>query len=175
MSNPVKAVYDKLWDVLEAHAPFTDLFPEGNRRRYRTQVEVTDAYSQGAEKEGRMPADYPEIIMVPDSRSRPPQIISSSAYFWQHRINIRVLVGDKGVDKLTNIQWAIIEPILAARDDIKNLLWEGREIVQDFSLVETESVLGPTNIDESNQWDDVLTIDVRLGLDKKMFEGVISG
>ncbi len=56
----IVAVYDKIWDLLEAHAPFTDAVRVGNRLDWTLGRAVAKRYALAA---GKAPGDYPEFSL----------------------------------------------------------------------------------------------------------------
>lgn len=55
----ITAVYDKIWDLLEAHTPFTDVVRVGNRLDFTTGKSITKRYAVS----GKAPADFPEVSL----------------------------------------------------------------------------------------------------------------
>lgn len=55
----ITAVYDKIWDLLEAHTPFTDVVRIGNRLDWTAGKAVVKRYGLP----GKAPGDYPEVSL----------------------------------------------------------------------------------------------------------------
>jgi len=97
--DPIFQIFQGIWDCLEASTAFTDLVLAGNRIDYTSDKRTAD-------KPGLTTADTPQVRVVQLSlRGNIPRTSNSCSLevFW----GIEVKVGDKRLEMLTELQWAI--------------------------------------------------------------------
>lgn len=139
-TDPLSLVYDALWDILEAHKPFTRLIKPGNRIKYSGR--------RDPEKDGSGDSDYPKVRILPVGGETHLERTSSSG-FLSKRFQIQVATGDRRVDeRLFPVEWEIIRAMHGWRTKLEALTWEEAAFAKGCLLTDIQDGL---TLDESRE------------------------
>ncbi len=127
-NNPLLQIYETFWDMLEDSTHFTDLVLPGNRVKYHETPNEKDTLSA--------PADFPQVAVVPvqtDNAAFSDSSGSGISITW----SIRVLSGERKLESILDVQWAVIRALANWQQRMMNLTWEADEFVKSCRALKT--------------------------------------
>jgi hypothetical protein len=132
MSNPLSAVYAKLWDAAEAH-PVLAALSTANKIKFETRQPI---------REQLQSADVPELMLVTVGGTSSLSSSSSSTRLTK-RFDWVLTTGDMRLDEVMfPLSWALLEAMVASRMPLFALTWGGATYVkrvQEMQIREGES------------------------------------
>lgn len=139
VNNPLVMVFDAFWEMLEAHDGFTSLVPAGSR------VKFNKAIDRDPSKDQMLPADFPEVRVVPTGLTPHLERTSTSSSVLM-KLEIQISTGDRRVQKfLYPVTWAIYRALLGWKDKLAKVEYLGQKLVK--LCKPTEVAEGVSNAD----------------------------
>ena len=120
--NPLIQIHNAFWTMLEAHEPFTQLIPEGNRIKYSGKVGMKD-------KDEISNADLPEVRVACVETSPHLQRTSNSSTLVKI-FEVLISTGDWRINTLATLEWEILRALSKWSDSLSALTWRGARFVQ---------------------------------------------
>ncbi len=123
-TDPLSLVYNKLWDMLEAHAALVALVKVGNRIKY-------DTYRQSSMKDTLNDADLPEISIIPVG-GNPHIRRTSGGTSFNELYECRLVTGSQMLGQeggFLPIKWEVYRAFVDWDLSLKTLLWGGEVFV----------------------------------------------
>ena len=122
--NPMRMVYDALWNMLEASEAFTTAVPRaGNRIKLS---DTTFVYG----KDTLADADMPEVRIGLLKQFPHLQATSDSSFLTQHW-EITISTGDVRFLSVLDVDWAIYRAMMGWETHLKDALeWQSKEFVE---------------------------------------------
>ncbi len=139
-SNPLTAVYDALWTLLEAHAPLTALVKTANRIKFTGEAANPD-------KQEILTADLPYIRLICTGGSPHIQRTSNSGSLTK-RFEVQIATGAQGLNAtagLLAVEWEVLRAMHGWQAVLGALTWQSKAYVKLCKPLEIAEAL--TNID----------------------------
>jgi hypothetical protein len=139
-SNPLTAVYNALWTLLEQHRGFTALVRPGNRikfagaRRDPMKAEICEG-------------DLPEVRLTCTGGSAQIQRTSSSGSITK-RFEVQIATGDQRLEYdagVLAVEWEVLKAMHGWRAVLGALIWEDKAFVKTCKLLDVR--VGVTDTD----------------------------
>lgn len=129
--NPLKTLYDSVWNTLESKTDFLALFPNGSPHQVRYDTDLT--YEPDPELEELAIADYPRCRVTVQSLPSADEGDSATTYL-DVGIAIEVCTGAQRQSVAFDASWAIFRAMTTWRTWIRdNVTWNGAKCVADWS------------------------------------------
>lgn len=156
--NPLKLVYDKLWDIVEK-TDLATLVKAGNREKF-------DKHNRGTKRQVKT-GDFPELkLAISTGNFQLPS--DSSSGMMIERFTWLLSSGDWGNDDFLHLKWLLQSSHMEWITDLTALTWDGLPFVTRCSLL--DSLSGTDNSEASRLmnagWSSVLTVEVQMHFGK---------
>lgn len=130
--DPIYQTFQAIWDCLEAESLFTTAVPSRNRIDYTSN-------SRSADKPGLTTADSPQVRVVQTALSGQIANTTSSSTV-QVYFAIEVKPGDRRLEKLTEIQWAIYRAMSRWHTYLRDqITWNGANVFRRLMPLKAET------------------------------------
>ena len=165
-TNPIRTVYDALWDLLETKSEFTDMFPNDTPHQLRYTTDNSTDFAIEPDLKDLSPADYPRCrIVFPGGNSRLNFCRDASAL--GAKFDIEVCTGHQMQNRMMDAVWAfylgLSKWLVVLRHEDTGVKWNSRLCVTDIA---DEEIAATSKDDEQNrgteQWTGVFRITATL-------------
>ena len=154
--DPFSQVFEGIWTLVEAFAPFSDQVRVGNRIRL-------DGESRNPIKQNIQHADLPEVILHPGGGDCQLHRNSSQSQVIK-RFDFLISTGDLRVDYLHfPLQWHTIRAVANWKSVIGGLVWKGEPFLIDLDIPsKTEGESDPERNRGIKGWSSIITVQARM-------------
>ena len=130
--DPIHQTFQGIWECLVNNAAFVELVPEANRIDYTGD-------SRSPDKPGVLTADLPQVRVVQVALTGQIMQTSNCSSVQVHWA-IEVQVGDKRLEKLTELQWAIYCAMSKWQTYLRDAVtWEGQNVFKRLLPMKVET------------------------------------
>lgn len=150
--NPFQQIYNKLWELLEAHTFFTEIVRKANRIKFDTEDNLKAEVSN---------KDLPEVVIGTTTFDLNYDRTSSSSSLTK-RFEVLVSSGSEDLtEAFFQTEWEIIRAFASWRDLLPALTWDGDKFVTDARLISGTEGLSDSALNRGIQgWTAILAIEV---------------
>lgn len=136
--NPLWEIHDAIWGLLEAHEGFCDLVASRKRLRY-----LQTAWDAVLEYHTLVRELVPCVAVIQTGIG--PEAggdrRASNRTFVDVRWAVLVASGDRRLDNILDVQWAVLRALMNWDDTMKSLTWEGQPYVVNCDLLDSSDGL----------------------------------
>jgi len=163
-TNPLRQVYDTLWDTLEANSEFAALVLVGNRIKHQGKL-------RDPEKQDVSGRDLPEVRIIP-SQFQPHLFRTSNGASLLVRYEIQVASGSRLTETVFDVGWAVFRALSNWSALLTALTWQGASFVKKCRPIAAETTLGSGAMNRGIVgWATVWTGEVEMWFDTDDLQG----
>lgn len=134
--DPIHQTFQAIWDCLEAETLFTTAVPSSNRIKYTST-------SRAADKPGLTTVDAPQVRVIQTGLAGQIRNTTSSCTL-QVYFAIEVKPGDRRMEKLTEVQWAIYRAMSRWHTYLRDqITWNSTNVFRRLMPLKAETEYAP--------------------------------